>query len=376
MRTLRDWDIMDYMALSLIVFNTIIFFPILFRGMWLFRQQQIRSQNMKNQDGDYGNVIRLRKPELIYAINALAIIINWTERVYLCLNEIWRVTESPEWTVDLCFDILWWAMMDLFAIKVYLLYYQQRHHMAISDQSWMKSVDPNYSNWFITHRETFGDFFYLVKICFIPYVLSVFLNTFVFSNAMSTPHTLWRDFGTLVLYGIPTGIAFFIYYRSRKVNDLYKIRVEIKLQIIILFVVEVLEAATFLYFHVKHRMDDATRARRARSERLIYFCLGEAVTFALTFIPIFFPLYLSQKAEKEYISKKMQNVINLQAPVLLDMPSRRKYVGVEGLNYTLRHYQAFRTFMKFVANEFCAENLLFVLELVCLYSYVVFWVLI
>eukprot|EP01084_Bolivina_argentea_P174529 302317_1 len=180
-------DGINIISTFMITFNIAIYCPILIYFLYQYRKYEKQEivTSIKT------NVIHSRNSFLVYTLNFLAIFANCSERIYMASSEIWNIIDVPFWTVALFLAIPWWALMDLFAIKVYHLYYTQQYNQSIADKSWKKDINPNENDWYIIHKHTYGNPIYLIKITLIPYLLSIIVDAIIFAVLrMLIHHTL------------------------------------------------------------------------------------------------------------------------------------------------------------------------------------------
>ncbi len=57
------------------------------------------------------------------------------------------------------------------AVKLYHSYFQYRYNTAIAEISWRQDINPNDTNWYIAHKNSFGSPIYLIKLVSVPFAL-------------------------------------------------------------------------------------------------------------------------------------------------------------------------------------------------------------
>ena len=160
-------DSIDILGVIFQSINFIIFIPLII--YFLHEFSKYRNETL----------MKYRSNILLYIIHFIVLFCLIVERLYMCLVRIWQIIDIPIWTVYCLLSLTWWSSMYLFSIKVYLLYYKQKYTLSIADVSWRKDINPNEENWYIKNKNKYGNPIYLIKLAIIPYILSVFLESFV-----------------------------------------------------------------------------------------------------------------------------------------------------------------------------------------------------
>ena len=168
-------DAIDITAIIIVSLNYFIIIPIIIYFLHQFRQYR--------QDV----LIQHRSDINVYIMNIVVIFALIFERGYALdfyfshpIQNLFSANmniEVPLWSVYLLFSFTWTAILTLFACKAFNLYFQQQFNLAISDLGWRQNINPNDQNWFIKHKQTFGNSLYLIKFSAIPYSLFVILQS-------------------------------------------------------------------------------------------------------------------------------------------------------------------------------------------------------
>eukprot|EP01084_Bolivina_argentea_P013188 24719_1 len=332
-------DGIDITAIIVLTFNVFILCPLYIYGLIVY--------HVYAQKSHLYPIIQYRNSMLVYAINILIIFTNISERFFMTSSQIWNIIDVPIWSVGLFLAATWWAAMTLFMIKCYHLYYQQQYNLSIADQSWRENIDPNDTSWYISNRNTFGNPLYLIKIAFIPYLISVVLDVLV---AVLMPQGILFDLVKFSLATIPIAVAMIVFYRSRKIDDTYNIKNEILYQFIILLTS--LSIYTVSFVTAEYIVN--TTSTVLRVEWLSYIFVTDGVSISLALFPTLYPIYLIRKNDRNTAS--LQSVSN----VSMSNASSNAHL----LLYVLSNYDTFKTFMSHLVSEFSAESLLFIVELV------------
>eukprot|EP01083_Nonionella_stella_P059492 155639_1 len=349
-------DEIDYVALVVTIFNIFIYCPILI--YYAYRYRYYEKKEMRN---NARNVIHQRDSCLVYTINILAIFTNCTERIFMVSSEVWRVIDVPFWSVCFFQAVTWWALMDLFAIKIHLLYYRQQLNQSIADQVWKKHINPGIDDWYILNKHKYGNALYLIKIAFIPYLISVLMDTCLFAVLLGGG--LLQHVSHLILASIPISIALFVFKKVRKLNDRYKIRNEIWYQFVMLLSTLCVWMVIFLVCHVicEDFLDLYNHQYIHRIEYMLYLFITEAVTFALALFSTAYPLYVYMHHKELRAREPRYKLCRSTSSGFTATES--PYQSTQQLVEMISDYKWFKLFIHHLVLEFCTENLLFVVEL-------------
>jgi len=332
---MKSMDTLDIASVVVLIFNVLVICPVCAYYLVLFRKyDKLRELHP---------VIAHRNPLLVYVINILVIFTNLSERVYMSQARIWSVEKVPEWSVVLFMALMWWAVMTLFAIKCYHLYFVQQYNLAMAEASWRNDINPKETNWFIANKASFGNPRYLMRIAVFPYLMAVALDVFI---AVMMQRIGYR-MANFVLASLPLAFIVYIFCRTRHVNDIYGVRNEIAYQFCVLFSSLFILTVSFVVCnYVVERTPDVVRI-----EWFISILVTDGITVALALLSTLYPITLIRKRglDNEVRSNSVSNV--------------RAACNPNALLAVLADYTSFKVFMKYLVSAFCAENLLFIIEL-------------
>eukprot|EP01084_Bolivina_argentea_P032599 60326_1 len=343
-------DSLDIYGIVLCVFNHFILIPIIIYGLVKYNKTKKKQFNIiSNRDSFLTNTIHL-----------FCIIGTSLERTLLISIRVWHIIDIKYlWAVYIFYSICWMGALCSFAIKVYLLYFKQQYHMSISHKSWKQNINPNNRDWYIENKNTFGNITYLVKISFIPYILSIIILTLfpIFAG-----EGLAIDFITLTLAAIPIWIAFIIFWKARTLNDIYCLRNEVFYECLIIFVVLITYLILFLVTHFNEYLQRKYPVNVLRFEWAGYVILTDGVAVGLCIVSTYYPLYIVKQKKEEIMLFEEQSIDMSASAATLHSHSR--HTNLQDMNQILRDYKLFQSFMSYLVSEFCAENGLFLCELI------------
>ena len=111
--------------------------------------------------------MRYRAVNLVYIINAHVIIMIFMYFGWMSSVRIWEILPIPMWTIYIPLSFGVNCTFMLLALKIYFLYYKQQYNLSILHKTYHRE----YSAWFIAHRNTWGNLWYILAVLFVPYIL-------------------------------------------------------------------------------------------------------------------------------------------------------------------------------------------------------------
>eukprot|EP01084_Bolivina_argentea_P167258 290321_1 len=213
-------DVIDIFGIIYILLNCFLFSPVLI--------YQLTQFNKYSAD----LTISSRDKTFVYIINVLTLIALLIERPLQLAYRIWLIINpSTIWITYIFAIIILGGLFNLFAIKVYHLYFQQKYNSSIADQLWKNTINPNDINWYITHKYTFGNSKYLIKMAMIPFCILITIELVqVFTIGEGPLFVLIH--AIVILIPIITSIT--LYIKLKNFEDIYGIKNEIFYQFIVL----------------------------------------------------------------------------------------------------------------------------------------------
>lgn len=287
-------DTLDIIALIWMIFNYIILCPIMIYSAYKF------CSNIR----EYESLKKYRNKPLVCCLNIMMLFTLLCERPYANAVIIWQIIEI-NWIYYFVFSISWWSAFFLFFVKVFHLYYKQKYNIAIADLIWKKEINPDEANnnWFIVNKSSYGDPIYMIKIVSIPFLISVFINTLI---SYIYKEGLILDFTQYIIASLPILASFIIFYKSKNLSDIYKIRNEIFIQCIIIIIALSIYLGIFLYFKLDSNW--INNPDGIRIEWLFRNLVANLCAVGLALIPTIYPLYLYQSAEVMKLSQLVSQV--------------------------------------------------------------------
>ena len=79
----------------------------------------------------------------------------------------------PDWLTSAISAAVVWGIELLLCIKSHLLFFQQKYHDSILNETWNKDINSSWSDWFIRNKNKCGSFKYVVKFLIIPYIILI-----------------------------------------------------------------------------------------------------------------------------------------------------------------------------------------------------------
>eukprot|EP01084_Bolivina_argentea_P102278 183243_1 len=302
-------------------------------------------------------MIKYRSKKIVNIINITILIILLFERVYANAISIWSFIHFQiNWIYYLFFNITWCFSFSLFAIKVFHLYYKQQYAIAIKDLIWKQQIDPNITNWFIQNKNHFGTPLYCLKIIIIPFILLVTANAVL--SQYYIHHNLITYCIESTIIAFPTLFTLAIFFKIKQIKDIYFIREEILYQCITLIIAFITYLSIFIYFHIySNNYNDYNQ----RLEWLFRNLVSELCAIGLGLISTVYPFYLYHKKH---------NGINAQRCRSSSSFYENNCNKIDALKHIITNYNSYKAFMQYLTREFCAENVLFLTEIIMIkYAY-------
>jgi len=309
-------------------------------------------------------IMRFRNSPLVIVMNIL-IILSVFDHGYGALAIIWKIeSPMPSWIEHVIYGLCVSSIYLLIALKTWLLYFEQKYHLSVADAAWKKLINENSQGWFIRHRQTLGDWKYVLKICCIPcaFYISLCVGLRMVVAVAWAAEVMATFAGVAInywlLHSLPLFFSCIIYYRfhSKEFKDLYRISNEIKYQCFIVVVFEVFQCGDLVFqLFTKH----SASADVYRIEALINFVVATCFLFGLSIFTSTYPVYLHLMTD---------NGQRLSAIIAMDRRSsnlpRRRNGGIMDIGKIMRHKEGFKALMSHLLMEFSTENLLFLVELI------------
>eukprot|EP01084_Bolivina_argentea_P265500 450056_1 len=350
LEVLYGLDTLDIISVSWISFNYIITCPVLVYSLLKFRSINPTDPMMK-----------YRSKKLVYILNFLIIIILLLERLYANAVWVWSFSTIPiNWIFYLIFSFCWWAAFFLFSIKVFHLYYKQQYSIAIKDMVWKSEINPNSSNWFIAHKHTYGKPIHIVRYLSIPFILFIATNAFVIwfiPQYINTTH-IHQSILHFIQYSIaliPILFSLIIFYKSKKLKDIYFIRNEILYQCITIIAALFISLSIVIFFKL---FSTIFKENSSRIEWLLQNIVSQIFVVGLALISTAYPVYIHSKYDtiiKTFATVHKHKGYDFQ---------HNEYNKVDAIRHILSNYNSYKAFMQYLVLEFSTETLLFLTELI------------
>eukprot|EP01084_Bolivina_argentea_P291941 501811_1 len=329
---LLSMDLIDVCGIGVIAIGWFIFTPLLIYYLYRF----IRLKHTE--------IMKHRKYKLVYLKNALSIIGILFERAFICSVMVWniQVLQHYKWLIYVLDGVFVWGVFVLFSMKIWLLFYSIGYHESLAKSTWKKHINPNYKSWYISHKNTCGNFSCIAKVSWLPFIAYILIEMYVerFYFQYISIHCLIVS--SLILL-LPSLI---LYCKLKPTHDVFGIRREISYQCAILFIVMVLYigilASNFFMIHLIDRL-----------EWLIQIFIGSVILFLMSFISTFFPVQHK---------KQLNELINPSNAYMASLEDAPHTHGVKSMIHVLRDEQGFKGFMMHLVHEFTTESLLFITE--------------
>eukprot|EP01083_Nonionella_stella_P013124 36990_1 len=332
-------DGIDVAAIVWMFFNYTVLCPIMI--YYLYRFYHIRKNEL---------VMQFRNKHIIYILNAMMLLTLLAERFYANAVAVWSVLPING-LYYLIFSVTWWSGFFLFLVKVFSLYFKQQYAICVVDMAWKTEINPDEKlNWFIMHKRTYGDPIYCAKLLAIPFVISVLINTII---SIVFGESLVLDFTQLFIASMPIIASFVIFYKSRKLDDVHKIRNETLYQCIILMIALSFYLIVFLFFKLAQPSDPETGHR---IEWLLRNFVADLCAIGLSLVPTAYPVILYHSTHLEYkISIELSNS---------DLRQAHQTETIMSITQVMSKYKSFKAFMDHLILEFSPEAMLFLVELI------------
>lgn len=275
-----DFDVVDVFGILAVTFGWFICVPIII--YYLYKLHQISDET----------IMQNRHLSSIYTLNGLILCTLIFLQLFDALFTIWNVSMYkiqsiiPFWVLYLINAIFILPIFHQFALKTYLLYFEQKYQLAIINITWLKQLNNGVTDWYITKRHTFGNFNYLLKLSIIPYTIQ--LSMYIVVHVWFDGKPLLFHILTLLFSSLPLIIALVLFCRVKGFDDLYGIKNEIKYQCIIIFVMLIIYLILFVTFEFL-----PSTSKLIRIEWITYLIFIDFLFFGLSILSTAYPVYLN-----------------------------------------------------------------------------------
>ena len=152
---------------------------------------------------------------------------------------------EQQWLLHLFRVICILPIFTVFALKTWLIYFEQQYQMAIMNITWLKEINSMVTDWFISNRNRCGNFNYLLAHSMIIFLIQIACYLLV--------HFLWKSalifhILTVIFTSLPLLVALILFCKVRGFDDIYGIKDEIKYQCVVVLVILMVDLALFLSF--------------------------------------------------------------------------------------------------------------------------------
>eukprot|EP01083_Nonionella_stella_P045929 123043_1 len=338
-------DTLDMLGLLSIVINYVALFPFI---VYLIRKFHFESQNGKNC------IVKARDNTLLYMINIVQLLVLLIDRPFQIVHRVWVVVPpSTAWISSLFSVLTVGQLLLLLIIKVYHLYFEHQCNVYIAHLSWRKDINPNETNWYIAHQNTWGNSMYLYKLSLIPMVLLVIveiIQEFVFGQSPIL-HVVFQVF-VIIACLVAAAIS---YCNIGSFEDAYCIKREVFYQLLFC----IIGATSYITINI------IFTAVYSDQNRLKWLLIAWSISYVLCLpmglVSTIYPLYLTIQCKKKRRSDRNKHKYKI-CPSTSE--SNEPYIkAIEQLITMLSDYKWFKLFMQYLISEFCTENLLFIVEL-------------
>eukprot|EP01084_Bolivina_argentea_P002059 3792_1 len=343
-------DIIDIMGLVVVLIGSLILSPIL--SYSLYRFHKIRK----------ASIMKFRNLTLIYLINILVLCTILLVSFFVCSIDIWHIIDNTPWNpynISIAPFIIWYIYL-LFAIKTWLLHFEQKYHLSLVHLTWKKLINQYAKSWHISTRHKFGNYKYLLKFGLIPYFIYIIIETTINVQLQrsnySTAVRIVSTFINWILTAFPLLFSCAIYYRfhSKGFKDIYKISNEIKYQCIVIIICLILNTicvGIYLYYSISIRI-----------QCLLNLILTYILLFGIAIFTTTYPVYIYHKQLQINKLTIYQNKNNPYNP--------KHNIGIKHITQLIKNFDGFKQFILHLLEEFSTENLIFLVELIQIkYSY-------
>eukprot|EP01084_Bolivina_argentea_P261403 441709_1 len=329
-------DLIDIGGIVAVCINYFIYIPLI---IYLYLQYRKHSNEP---------IMRYRQPLVLNLMYFFLLVTFLIERWWPLLTNVWCIISAPKWMYSL-FSSLTFFCYHLFAIKCYHLHYQQQYHLESADMSWKMDLNPEQKNWFIEHKNTLGNAKKLIQIALIPYTISIIIETI---NSSISQSSLTFNILYIIILFIPLCFAYYSFWKTRNIDDIYGIHTEIRYQVI----AETIANITMILWIIISRTIPLIY-NYSQFERLQY------LLYVILFTPLYLtPLIIFNTAYPLLLHKKTSQ--NKQPTGDKSLSRRSVTNSISNMTSIIKDYKAFTAFMRYLVTEFSTENLLFLVELV------------
>eukprot|EP01083_Nonionella_stella_P111746 327997_1 len=292
--------------------------------------------------------INARKPEILMLYTVLVSISLFVITPIRCLSIYMdSLTESKPiihntWLtsfmiVDSIYSSIFCTLINIIAVRVWLLFYDHKFAIATVDRIWRKSINPSDNNFFLHYKTTLGSAQFWLKLVFAFWILilSVILLILMLSNWSTTSHK-HMFFVLRVFLAVPVAIFIFtIYFKIKRINDQFHLRQEMQsLGKWVLFLTASSLATSVLIYNL--------------SPLYIF----DTIVYSFDVLFIVCSSYIQTKSVLKALIRDLKE-IKRNASV-----SKHKITMLD----ILRDQVAFEAFMRHCVNELSVESLLFLVE--------------
>jgi len=343
-----EFDTIDIVGMLVIMIGVGILSPIMVYALHQFHV-------LRN-----AKIMKFRNSSLIIAMNC-CIIFVFLERGYFCFFRVWEFENPVPERVECTFaGICISSIYLLVALKTWLLYFEQSYHFSVASAAWKKLINERAQSWFIRHRQTYGDWRYVVKAGALPsaaYMALCFVMEIAVEELSGAPvaATIVVVVAHSAIHKLPLLFSCVIYYRfhSKDFKDLYRISREIKYQCAIVVAFMTLQCAEAVFHCVRFSTLGQFITERAdvvRVEALCNFVVTSLFLFSLCLLTSWYPVYI-------HLRKQSGCICNDSRP-------RRFTSGISDIATIISHKEGYKALMSHLLTEFSTENLLFITELI------------
>eukprot|EP01084_Bolivina_argentea_P207382 353832_1 len=335
-------DLIDIFGIIVIFIDCFIFVPILLYCLCKFIQ-------LKDTE-----VMKHRKSKLVYTKTILSIIGIGFERLFVCSVTVWNINlfDQYKWLIYVSDGIFIWGVFILFFMKIWLLFYSIAYHQSLAKDTWKKEINSQYKSWYISHKNTCGNFNCLLKMLIIPFFLYIALEIYI--DIYHIEHISNHSLAISSLILLIPSFKLYCKLKTNILDDVFGIKKEIGYQCFILFIIMLLYIALSITdIFLFHNNNSKTKLR---IEWLIRIFIGSLVLFLMSFVSTYFPIR-QYKYNQLLYSQQMEATKDIS-----DTDGIKHSHGVKSMIHVLADEQGFKGFMMHLVNEFSTENLLYIYE--------------
>jgi len=334
-------DIIDIVGIVVFIIGVCILSPIMVYALHQFHV-------LRN-----AIIMKFRNSTLITALNC-CIIVAFLERAYFSFFTIWRFTNPiAEWVECILNGFCIPFIYLLVALKTWLIYFEQSYHFSVANAAWKRLINERAQSWFIRHRQTYGDWRYVLRKGALPstaYMLlcvgaEIAVKTL---SSASVPTTLVLVVVDCVLHELPLLFSCVIYYRfhSKDFKDLYRISREIKYQCAMVVVFMTLHYVEAVFPILRCSVQLESQIKRAdivRLEALCNFVVTSLFLFGLCLLTSSYPVYIHLVSDDGRLSD--WGGANNSRP-------KRLCSGIADIATIISHKEGFKALMNYLMMEF------------------------